>query len=44
MTPMASNPTPPSGDAREPERRTQFRDFIRNRRAELNESLDVFAR
>jgi hypothetical protein len=27
----------------EPERRTQFADLVRNRRAELNEGLDAFA-
>jgi hypothetical protein len=44
MSPMAANPTHPSDIEPEPERRTQFRDLIRRRRAELNESLDVFAR
>ncbi|MFF8879633.1 helix-turn-helix transcriptional regulator [Streptomyces flaveolus] len=42
MTPMAPNPTRPSHSQPEPER-TQFRDLIRRRRAELNESYDTFA-
>jgi transcriptional regulator with XRE-family HTH domain len=40
---MAANPTHPSAIEPQPER-TQFRDLIRRCRAELNESLDVFAR
>jgi transcriptional regulator with XRE-family HTH domain len=44
MAPMAANPTTPSDAPGQPEQRQQFRDLIRNRRAELNESLDVFAR
>jgi transcriptional regulator with XRE-family HTH domain len=41
---MAANPPKPRATAPEPERRTQFRDLIRRRRAELGESLDTFAR
>jgi len=44
MSPMAANPPKPRDIEPEPERRTQFRDLIRRRRAELGESLDTFAR
>jgi transcriptional regulator with XRE-family HTH domain len=40
---MASHDTPASDPTRDPERRTQFADLIRERRAELNEGLDAFA-
>jgi hypothetical protein len=40
---MAANPTHPRDIEPEPERRTQFRDLVRNRRSALNESLDTFA-
>jgi len=43
MSRMAANSTQPSDIEPQPERRTQFRDLIRRRRAELKESLAVFA-
>jgi len=43
MTPMTPRPTQPTSSDPSPER-TQFRDLIRRRRAELNESLDTFAK
>ncbi len=44
MPPMAAKDEQTREHAREPERRTQFADLIRQRRAELNESLDTFAK
>lgn len=44
MTPMAANDEQTRGRASKAERRTQFADLIRQRRAELNESLDTFAK
>lgn len=44
MTPMAANDEQTRDHTRDPERRTQFADLIRRRRAELNESLDTFAK
>lgn len=44
MTPMAANGEQTRDHTREPEQRTQFADLIRRRRAELNESLDTFAK
>ena len=43
MTPMASNDPDPRETTDEPERRTQFADLIRRRRAELNLGLNAFA-
>ncbi|MFB7642898.1 MULTISPECIES: helix-turn-helix domain-containing protein [Bacillaceae] len=43
MSPMAPNDTSPAGTTPAPERRTQFADLIRRRRAELNEGLSAFA-
>lgn len=43
MSRMAANPTHAPDIEPEPERRTQFRDLIRRRRAELNLGLDAFA-
>ncbi|MDX3087152.1 helix-turn-helix domain-containing protein [Streptomyces sp. ME02-6978a] len=41
---MAANDEQTRERSAEPERRTQFADLIRRRRAELNEGLDAFAR
>lgn len=43
MTPMAANDEQTRDHGQDPERRTQFADLIRKRRAELNESLATFA-
>jgi transcriptional regulator with XRE-family HTH domain len=40
---MAPTDTPASATAQDPERRTQFADLIRKRRAELNKGLNAFA-
>ncbi|MEU9220174.1 helix-turn-helix transcriptional regulator [Streptomyces sp. NPDC048376] len=41
---MAANDEQTRDHGQDPERRTQFADLIRQRRAELNESLDTFAK
>jgi transcriptional regulator with XRE-family HTH domain len=43
MAPMAPIDVTSRETARDPERRTQFADLIRKRRAELNMGLDAFA-
>ncbi len=43
MSPMAAKDGNPGEDMSGPERRTQLGDLIRERRAELGESLDTFA-
>jgi transcriptional regulator with XRE-family HTH domain len=43
MSAMAEKDISAGKEARQPERRTQFVDLIRGRRAELGESLDRFA-
>lgn len=43
MIPMAPNDMPTSDATQDPERRTQFADLVRRRRAELNEGLNAFA-
>jgi len=43
MSPMAPTDMPASDMTQDPERRTQFADLIRKRRAELNKGLNAFA-
>ncbi|MFJ8109950.1 hypothetical protein [Streptomyces sp. NPDC096132] len=43
MSPMAATDEPPRDTAPSPEQRTQLSDLIRERRAELGDSLDTFA-
>ena len=43
MSPMAPTDAPASDTTQDPERRTQFADLIRRRRAELNKGLSAFA-
>lgn len=43
MNPMPTHGEHPATEPDEPERRTQFADLVRRRRADLNESLKTFA-